>query len=106
MRSLSLAIVYFNPLPSCEGRPLADKAQNTNEHISIHSPHVRGDTCRNLLFLSISYFNPLPSCEGRPFWTKHFSSSRDFNPLPSCEGRHAIGYNIINDGIFQSTPLM
>ena len=33
----------FNPLPSCEGRPAPAHAAPAAEHISIHSPHARGD---------------------------------------------------------------
>ena len=118
----------FNPLPSCEGRPLSP---------SVCTPSVN--------------FNPLPSCEGRlwmPSWMdvpssfqstplmrgetdelpddirvqvisihsphargdiksrKRQGGKNDFNPLPSCEGRHAEHPNSGQSFLFQSTPLM
>ena len=54
----------FNPLPSCEGRPL----------------NLDGG-------LLIINFNPLPSCEGRLRLLTARAPTSDFNPLPSCEGR-------------------
>ena len=56
--------VYFNPLPSCEGR-----------QIPIYLMQDRNN------------FNPLPSCEGRPPRIDYISININFNPLPSCEGR-------------------
>ena len=48
---------YFNPLPSCEGRP----------------------ACRLRQRLRVCYFNPLPSCEGRQHkLPKNSSNSRQF----------------------------
>ena len=37
------AKLYFNPLPSYEGRRVAGSGMLTFEYISIHSPHTRGD---------------------------------------------------------------
>ena len=79
-------------------------------HISIHSPHARGDVQRGAdrkmltLFQSTplmrgetmmnlyayqrrKHFNPLPSCEGRQTCKGFTAPWVDFNPLPSCEGR-------------------
>ena len=36
--------VYFNPLPSCEGRPTRYIKRHDAKKISIHSPHARGDS--------------------------------------------------------------
>ena len=33
----------FNPLPSCEGRPVLRRQIKLRRSISIHSPHARGD---------------------------------------------------------------
>ena len=55
---------YFNPLPSCEGRPRALCAAH-------HAAN----------------FNPLPSHEGRRAKKSAFSRTLHFNPLPSHEGR-------------------
>ena len=76
--------LYFNPLPSCEGRQAAAARRPT-----------RG-----------SYFNPLPSCEGRLRQAIDQLMEMDFNPLPSCEGRPEIARAIRNRLLFQSTPLM
>ena len=102
--------LYFNPLPSCEGRhfrfafhvahvPFQSTPLMRGEtircvihsraiFISIHSPHARGDP-RGAAGNSVyAYFNPLPSCEGRRATdTATNYLPDDFNPLPSCEGR-------------------
>ena len=98
---------YFNPLPSCEGRPA-------------HS------SSRSIFF---SNFNPLPSCEGRHdtavyktrlkkfqstplmrgetiLWRSDRSCTSHFNPLPSCEGRPRWASSSRFRQAFQSTPLM
>ena len=82
----------------------------TDDLISIHSPHTRGDSSRpepsqctikfqstpltrgETITFCISppcsiYFNPLPSHEGRLGLSIIFSRFSDFNPLPSHEGR-------------------
>ena len=100
----------FNPLPSREGRPDADKAEVICVEFQ-STPLTRGETmdiCGG--DLKMSGFNPLPSCEGRPpaqveqtaaqdisIHSPHArgdllssppaSAGRYFNPLPSCEGR-------------------
>ena len=78
----------FNPLPSCEGRPVQWAVQEPTVFISIHSPHARGDIRPRIAHNIIINFNPLPSCEGRR-WTLPVNCKRlaNFNPLPSCEGR-------------------
>ena len=76
-------IIYFNPLPSCEGRQ-ADQSGGKRA----------------------AHFNPLPSCEWRQNERHIHHSGHYFNPLPSCEGRP----KIINPSWymlgFQSTPFM
>ena len=99
--------MYFNPLPSCEGRQSASAPSPAHENISIHSPHARGDSKALHLQPPLKYFNPLPSCEGRP---PRRSRCRlcpsDFNPLPSCEGRLRARCRCRRPTAFQSTPLM
>ena len=75
-------------------------------HISIHSPHARGDVDVSACKIGLCDFNPLPSCEGRLTAKDGLISISDFNPLPSCEGRRE-AYHItpVSEG-FQSTPLM
>ena len=96
----------FNPLPSCEGRPIFYTNQFGVSIISIHSPHARGDlqAASGCIRYQISIHSPhtrgdCPSpC--RP------SRRTYFNPLPSREGRH-LGIDIdkaVRE--FQSTPLM
>ena len=103
----------FNPLPSCEGRPVLRIYLYKYIIASIHFPLAREDTLRDLLLPWRSRFNPLPSCEGRlnnrlgtsysSIASIHFPLAREdnhscrfprriacFNPLPSCEGRHAL----------------
>ena len=57
--------VYFNPLPSCEGRQRHFDFLGGFKRFQ-STPLMRGETsfCRNLLDL-FNHFNPLPSCEGR-----------------------------------------
>ena len=74
----------FNPLPSCEGRQLPHAHLLSRAHISIHSPHARGD----------------------PTSTTVQPVSSDFNPLPSCEGRRFPPNTVCRSDRFQSTPLM
>ncbi len=102
--------MYFNPLPSCEGRLRRDihfmrmcRFQSTplmrgetfsacnpviQLLISIHSPHARGDRNRSACTPhgAISIHSPhargdLQSLTGCRCRSCHF------NPLPSCEGR-------------------
>ena len=42
-RARKTACIYFNPLPSCEGRLTPRRGKLRAIHISIHSPHARGD---------------------------------------------------------------
>ena len=62
---------YFNPLPSCEGRPygLTPLAPTC---IFQSTPLMRGETrSSSSICLSVHYFNPLPSCEGRQTMLKN-----------------------------------
>ena len=101
--------VYFNPLPSHEGRPtrflLVSPQNNFNplpshegrratlglpqdcHNISIHSPHTRGDQPRKRRSADGQHFNPLPSHEGRRSLRACVLHRENFNPLPSHEGR-------------------
>lgn len=101
---------HFNPLSSCEGRHFCLNFPMPAHLISIHSPHVRGDSFRTaaaffyIAFQSTpprmrgdakrwwkptsdAYFNPLPSYEGRQQKGRTACGGSNFNPLPSCEGR-------------------
>ena len=82
-----LILLYFNPLPSHEGRPNKrlhrqgqEEFQSTplsrgettifyplriQQYISIHSPLTRGDPARTQCRQHPLHFNPLPSHEGR-----------------------------------------
>ena len=96
----------FNPLPSCEGRPLTAVKSASCCTISIHSPHARGDAARGLDTRDHQNFNPLPSREGRRDDRKSILDIINFNPLPSCEGRHDLPIPLPRVVVFQSTPLM
>ena len=78
------ASTYFNPLPSCEGR-LGNLAKKETVQKFQCTPLMRGET----LALQLS---PLPTC--------------NFNPLPSCEGRRRGASPFGTPIRFQSTPLM
>ena len=76
-------LLYFNPLPSCEGRQ--------------HEPRrmARG-----------SNFNPLPSCEGRLAPTASARRSGLFQSTPLMRGETCQFIKTDCSIIFQSTPLM
>ena len=86
IRHISI-LLYFNPLPSYEGRPGCCTVRREKNKISIHSPHTRGD--RGKMNMNLSTFISIHSPHTRgdagvasvPPITKHF------NPLPSHEGR-------------------
>ena len=122
----------FNPLPSYEGRRQSSiirqpivKFQSTplmrgetgrpksclsKTHISIHSPHARGDQWNPELYTKVVKFQSTPLMRGETrTWLRSgaadafqstplmrgetfemglsFSLTSNFNPLPSCEGR-------------------
>ena len=82
-RSTRCCATYFNPLPSCEGRPQGRAGGK-----------------------DVADFNPLPSYEGRRTGRSiERWEWRYFNPLPSCEGRLDNGEFVGAQGPFQSTPL-
>ena len=115
--------------PLIRGETVHRRMVFARSHISIRSPHTRGDeSCSPamsmaLLFQSTplirgetqmcaffgarQYFNPLPSCEGRPHKIAVRRTTPDFNPLPSYEGRRRKrSHERWLDQQFQSTPLM
>ena len=84
MRWDAMAKCYFNPLPSCEGRP-GKKGVSLGE--------------RN--------FNPLPSCEGRQEAARQPASAQEFQSAPLTRGETCPGRVYRADEVeFQSTPLM
>ena len=99
-------IHYFNPLPSCEGRPQGGrKPQRTDDFNPL--PSCEGRRQRILPRVAATHFNPLPSCEGRRRAGRCRRRAKgNFNPLPSCEGRHAFLVQETFFVPFQSTPLM
>ena len=120
--------IYFNPLPSCEGRlavfclvgfdllfqstPLmrgetvCRTETKLDRLISIHSPHARGDAICNTIFPCNDNFNPLPSCEGRPYNANWSSYTLEFQSTPLMRGETACNVAILSCVRFQSTPLM
>ena len=121
--------LYFNPLPSCEGRQDRQTALRRSSPFQ-STPLMRGETLgTGWTFAEAIYFNPLPSCEGRQIVLDrrrgddsisiHSPHARgdekvqtflgldtDFNPLPSCEGRRDDTACRPKWTAFQSTPLM
>ena len=99
--------VYFNPLPSCEGRPRQAPARHTARAISIHSPHARGDPIFRIHLHISAYFNPLPSCEGRPRSKAENGKEDKFQSTPLMRGETGSGsQKAVEYAQFQSTPLM
>ena len=79
------SVLYFNPLPSCEGRP--------------ENPYFLRD--------SRAYFNPLPSCEGRPRHARRLLCGTSISiHSPHARGDNAHGNIGVTTNQFQSTPLM
>ena len=101
---------YFNPLPSCEGRPGLCSSLTTMRNISIHSPHARGDAALDRQNGQAPISIHSPPARGDQVYVELFRERQDisihsphargdnsralseqdgyyFNPLPSCEGR-------------------
>ena len=122
-------IKHFNPLPSCEGRlwcatrcgtistfqstPLIrgetrkEHGEHEHQHISIHSPHARGDTSATMIRVANSQFQSTPLMRGETTAQQVIGNPTFyFNPLPSCEGRLSRNRRPHIRTLFQSTPLM
>ena len=118
----------FQSTPLMRGETRLARDLDPRKHISIHSPHARGDhgdlsvgchaahfnplpSCEGRRISALTdmqwrYFNPLPSCEGRHLRAFSLPRRSNFNPLPSCEGRRLVACSRTNFEKFQSTPLM
>ena len=77
----------FQSTPLMRGETRLARDLDPRKHISIHSPHARGDHGDLSVGCHAAHFNPLPSCEGRRISALTDMQWRYFNPLPSCEGR-------------------
>ena len=83
---VTFPVLCFNPLPSCEGRPVFVGV--TFPVLCFNPlPSCEGRQYQATSFCPFSCFNPLPSCEGRRNKTRYDKGRNCFNPLPSCEGR-------------------
>ena len=98
--------IYFNPLPSCEGRPQGRGGNGDKMGISIHSPHVRGDQRPRGRPAKEDISIHSPHVRGDAQTQTSTGHTLDFNPLPSCEGRLRPGVSSLLFFAFQSTPLM
>ena len=119
---------YFNPLPSYEERQYR-YVNGAYFHISIHSPHTRGDVLVQETDELSGRFQSTPLMRGEtsrraprrthPCISIHSPHARGdykkeridlhgthFNPLPSCEGRRRKRKALDDPAAFQSTPLM
>ena len=96
---------YFNPLPSCEGRPYVNTADPNHDQFQ-STPLMRGETrAAPNLASARSNFNPLPSCEGR-LSKSSLSSARSISiHSPHARGDFS-GQFLFPPDRFQSTPLM
>ena len=77
----------FNPLPSCEGRPILGAYLDELKEISIHSPHARGDAHVQAIRDAHDISIHSPHARGDVLAAYTPSEYYNFNPLPSCEGR-------------------
>ena len=98
---------YFNPLPSCEGRPMKQLGSLMGVSISIHSPHARGD-CRAWRRFYPAHRISIHSPHARGDDRVHANADRQ---RISIHSPHARGDNVQVEQTasaekFQSTPLM
>ena len=118
----------FNPLPSCEGRPVqrildafiigisihspltrGDASRSDRRAcrrpISIHSPHTRGDCPSPCRPSRRTYFNPLPSREGRHLGIDIDKAVREFQSTPLMRGEtHPTSFPLVGDVISIHSP--
>ena len=81
------ADVYFNPLPSCEGRPPPVAGLSLTPEFQ-STPLMRGETNLHAVFVRVGRFQSTPLMRGETISRKKSCHVRpNFNPLPSCEGR-------------------
>ena len=89
------------------GETAALLAEQTEERISIHSPHARGDVAVRLFVQRRAEFQSTPLMRGETCPPcGRLAAAEHFNPLPSCEGRPSLQRIKMKSSKFQSTPLM
>ena len=97
----------FQSTPLMRGETSSDQSRSIPIHISIHSPHARGDPHLRRIWSAQKYFNPLPSCEGRRFRFDAFSVPEGISiHSPHARGDSRDIFYCTKKLIFQSTPLM
>ena len=118
----------FNPLPSCEGRPLLPQRPRgrpafqstplmrgetllhyyTREIglISIHSPHARGDASGIFVLFGFLPFQSTPLMRGETNPVFDIFDNIIFQSTPLMRGETAIYFLCSHCSRFQSTPLM
>ena len=96
---------YFNPLPSCEGRPRAGQRPAPAERISIHSPHARGDRVRSALHITPRISIHSPHTRGDEDVKAFNLENLKFQSTPLTRGETRKKIRLQPDIAFQSTPL-
>ena len=104
--STHTALICFNPLPSCEGRPISSSCFSSDSFASIHFPLARGDTKKLLgtgdIYASIHF----PLAREDDSLVGNSTIFDCFNPLPSCEGRLIRHDKAFEHILLQSTSLL
>ena len=101
------AYSIFQSAPLSRGETKSIIGRDDAEHISIRSPHARGDLCRLRKWGIKIYFNPLPSHEGRPAHAAPAAKHEEISIHSPHTRGDADSYTIHSDPVlFQSTPLI
>ena len=84
--ALSIPAGNFNPLPSCEGRPWHTNFVDVIPHISIRSPHARGDISDGNQSRTPSTFQSAPLMRGETIFSTHICHTSEFQSAPLMRG--------------------
>ena len=77
---------YFNPRPSCEGRPFPVGAEPEGYLISIHAPHARGDADGASKATIAASFQSTPLMRGATSLHLHHPCMQKFQSTPLMRG--------------------
>ena len=98
--------LLFQSTPLMRGATIPHGAHTRGAPVSIHAPHARGDQelLRGLRGLRVSIH--APHARGDRLAPRRLRRRSRFNPRPSCEGRLGMLPPVMDNDLFQSTPLM
>ena len=100
----AMAKCYFNPLPSCEGRPGLN-LDGDERRLFQSTPLMRGETVTvNPYCIDQSISIHSPYARGDAAIGKPQPLIIYFNPLPSCKGRRALSPSMTDTHNFNPLP--